>query len=91
MMRAYCYPSGLIDFGNTIPKGAKIIARGPEKELREFIAVKARLTRHARHPDAFLVPGVPEADSAINAQAALERWTKWIAVAPPAGVRVLAL
>jgi hypothetical protein len=41
MIRAYCYPSGLIDFGTTVPKGARVIARGPEQALRDFIAVKA--------------------------------------------------
>lgn len=88
MIRAYCYPSGLIDFGNSIPRGAKIIARGPEKELRDFIAVQARPT--PRGGD-FLVPGVPEADNQIAAHAALSAWAKWIAIAAPAGVRVLPL
>lgn len=85
-MRAYCYPSGLIDFGTSVPKGAKVIARGPEQALREFVAVKAR---HSRQHDGFLVPGVPEANDAVTADAALERWTRWIAQNPPAGVRVL--
>jgi hypothetical protein len=35
------------------------------------------------------VPGVPEADNQIAASAALEAWTKWIGINPPAGVRVL--
>lgn len=86
MIRAYCFPSGLIDFGTSIPKGAQIIARGPEKELRDFIAVKAR---HARRHDALLVPGVPEADNEIAARTALDAWTKWIAIGAPKGVRVL--
>ena len=88
MIRAYCYPSGLIDFGNTIPKGARIIARGPEKELRDFIAVKAR---HVRRGGDLLVPGVPEADNQIAAAEALQKWAKWIAIGAPKGVRVLPL
>lgn len=86
MTRAYCYPSGLIEFGNAIPKGARIIARGPDKELRDFIAAKARCHGHFR---SLLVPGVPEADSQISARDALDRWTKWIGINPPKGVRVL--
>jgi hypothetical protein len=86
MIRAFCYPSGLIEFGRSIPKGAKIIARGPEQELRDFIAAKARCYGHLR---SLLVPGVPEADNAIAASDALKRWTTWIAIGAPKGVRVL--
>lgn len=86
MIRAYCYPSGLIEFGTAIPKGAKVIARGPEKELRDFMAVKARCYGHGR---SLLVPGVPEADNQIAADNALRSWTKWIAIGAPKGVRVL--
>lgn len=87
MIRAFCYPSGLIDFGLAIPKGAKVIARGPEQALRDFIAVKAR---HAKRDASLLVPGVPEADNPIAATDALKRWTDWIGINPPKGVRVLA-
>lgn len=85
MIRAYCFASGYIGFGRSIPAGATIIARGPERALRDFIAVTAR---HARR-DALLVPGVPEADNSLAAAGALDRWRAWIATKAPADVRVL--
>jgi hypothetical protein len=98
MIRAYCYASGLIGFDKRIPKGALVIARGPEKELREFIEVKARhgyKTRNVngrptkiRGSDMLLVPGVPEADNQHAALTALHGWMKWIAIGAPKGVRV---
>jgi hypothetical protein len=98
MIRAYCFPSGLIEFGNTIPRGAIIIARGQAETLRDFIEVKARhgyRTREIRGRPTkirgshmLLVPGVPEADNQIAAADALERWLKWIAIGAPKGVRV---
>lgn len=90
MIRAYCYPSGVIVFARRNPGRARIIARGPDKALRDFISGKARLARlHPRHREQLLVPGIPEADSEIAARLAFERWTKWIAVTAPRGVRVL--
>jgi hypothetical protein len=85
MIRAWCLPTGYIGFGRDIPAGAIIIARGPEKPLREFIAGSAH---HARG-DVLLVPGVPGADNKIAAAGALERWRSWIATKAPADVRVL--
>ncbi len=100
MIRAYCFASGLIEFGSRIPKGALIIARGPEKELRDFIGCKARhgyRTRKVngrptkiRGSDTLLVPGVPEAGDQHAALDALHAWMKWIAIGVPPGVRVLA-
>jgi hypothetical protein len=100
MIRAYCYASGLIDFGRDIPAGATIIARGPEKELREFIEGEARRGSYGWRlggrrrelpgsPSLLLVPGVPEADNPIAARQALQRWSRWIASKAPFGVRVL--
>ena len=93
MIRAWCYPSGLIEFGRRVPKGAVVIARGPEPELRAYIGVKSRrmtTSRGRRTPATYLlVPGLPEADSAVAAAAALTRWTRWIALHAPKGIRVL--
>ncbi len=83
MIRAFCYPSGLIDFGATVPKGATVIARGPEPVLKPYIATKAQRGRDLR------VPGMPQAQSVIEAQAALTRFCTWIGQNPPRGVRVL--
>jgi hypothetical protein len=101
MIRAYCYASGLIEFGKRVPKGALIIARGPEKELREFIEVKARHGyrtkviggRRTKVPGTgnLLVPGIPEATNQHAALNALHGWMKWIAIGAPKGIRVLPL
>lgn len=99
MIRAYCYASGLIEFGNRVPQGAMVIARGPEQELRRYIDAKARHGyrtrsiggRRAAVPgtEHLLVPGVPEADSQSVAMAALNRWANWIAIGAPKNIRVL--
>lgn len=92
MIRACCYPSGLIVFGRSIPKGSTVIARGPEQPLRDFIAAKARQVRLGKRSTALdlLVPGMPEAESQIALDAALASWAKWIAAGAPKGIRVLA-
>jgi hypothetical protein len=98
IIRAYCYASGLIGFGTKIPKGALVIARGPEQPLREFIEVNARhgyrtklvngRPSKIRGSDTLLVPGLPEAENQHAALDALHRWMKWIGINPPKGVRV---
>ena len=73
--RAYCFPSGLIEFGFAIPKGATVIARGPEDPPRAFIGANARRARLYRTRKATLdlvVPGMPEADNQLALDAALE-------------------
>ncbi|MCK1402064.1 host nuclease inhibitor protein [Bradyrhizobium sp. 4] len=91
MIRAYCYASGLIEFGLAIPKGPTVIARGPEAQLRAFIggnARQARLYRNRKTLD-LVVPGMPEAESQLALDTALGAWSKWIAANAPKGVRVL--
>jgi len=58
VIRAYCWASGLIEFGQNVPHGALLIAKGPESELREIVGVVAR---RAWDGVSLLVPGVPEA------------------------------
>lgn len=97
--RAFCYASGLIEFGKRVPKGAIVIARGPEKELREFIDGKARHGyrtrviggRRTKVPgtEHLLVPGIPEAPNQIIAEKALINFLGWIDTFAPKGVRVL--
>jgi hypothetical protein len=36
-MRAYCFASGQIEFGRSVPDGALQIAEGPAKQLRDWI------------------------------------------------------
>lgn len=98
-MRAFCFASGLIEFGRSVPSGAIVIARGPAKELRDFIEVNARHGyrtrliggRRTKVPgtDTLLVPGIPEAPNQRVAGDALAQWSKWIATKAPKGVRVL--
>lgn len=89
--RAYCFPSGLIEFGFAIPKGATVIARGPEQQLRAFIGANARQARlyRTRKTPSLVVPGMPEADNQLALDAALAAWSKWIAANAPKGVRVV--
>lgn len=54
---AYCWASGLIEFGNTLPEGALPIVTGNEKQVHDEVTVMAR---HAYNGD-LLVPGIPEA------------------------------
>lgn len=95
-MRCYCYASGLIEFGRTLPDGALPIASGPPKALRAFIEARARhgyQTRlvngrptKIRRTDTLLVPGVPEAPDQGAALDALQAWCRWIGQKPPVGV-----
>lgn len=99
MIRAFCYASGLIEFGRSVPAGAIVIARGPAEPLREFIAGKARhgyRTRKVRGrvtkipgTESLLVPGVPEAPNQIVGAKALRHWCDWISQHAPKGIRVL--
>lgn len=88
MIRAYCFPSGHIGFGRSLPAGTTIIARGPDEALRAFIGGNAHRAGHARTAG-LLVPGMGGADNAIARQEALRRWSMWIATKAPKGVRVL--
>jgi hypothetical protein len=76
MTFAYCYRTGLVEFGNTVPEGALPIDEGKGKKWREGIEVKCRRTYDGKQ---YLVPGVPEADSDEEAHDAYTRFCKWIA------------
>ncbi len=98
MLRAYCYASGLIQFGRSMPSGALPVARGPAKAVWEFIEVKARHGYKTRKikgrptkipgSDCLLVPGVPEAPGQMAAVDALLAWKRWIKPHAPRGVTV---
>ncbi len=82
-----------------MPAGALVIARGPEKDLRDYISAKARhgyLTRSiggrrraVPGSEQLLVPGIPEAETRIGKSEALDRWATWIAAGAPKSIRVL--
>lgn len=98
-MRAFCYASGLIEFGRSLPDGALPIAVGPAKPLRDFIESRARHGYRTRLVDGrptkipgtekLLVPGIPEAPDQSRALDALHAFCGWIARTAPAGVTVL--
>lgn len=75
-MLAYCYRSGQIQFGRSLPEGAIKVAEGPSKKLRAMIGVTSR---HAYDGKTLLVPGIPEAETEKEAEAALRRFLDWIA------------
>lgn len=76
---AWCWPSGLIEFGDEVPTDAQDgsgpikIAEGPLCELRLALGV---LARHGRFESAgtLLVPGIPEAENQSRACFALVEW-----------------
>lgn len=69
---AYCWASGLIEFGNTLPEGALPIVTGSKKNVRDVVEV---LARHAYNGD-LLVPGIPEAADQNEACEALIRFSR---------------
>lgn len=72
---AYCWASGLIQFGYTLPYGAIEIARGRAGIVRRVITATARISRHNKE---LLVPGVPEASNDRQAILALELHCRWL-------------
>jgi len=73
-MKAYCYRSGKVEFGEIVPEGALFIAEGNTEVLRAEIEVSAR---HGYEEGVLLVPGVPEADSEEEAFQAFLKWRAW--------------
>ncbi|EOG5327782.1 host nuclease inhibitor protein [Salmonella enterica] len=69
---AYCWASGLIEFGNALPEGALPIVTGNEKQVCDEVTVMAR---HAYNGD-LLVPGIPEAASQDEGREALVRFSR---------------
>lgn len=73
---AWCWASGLIEFGDAVPKDAIEIARGPKFALKATLCV---LARHGKGESAgcWLVPGVPEAETQEAKGDALSAFLKW--------------
>lgn len=74
MLKAYCYRSGQIEFGQKTPRGAIVIAEGPAQLVRETVEVSAR---HAYDGVTLLVTGIPEAENGDEALEALLAYTTW--------------
>lgn len=80
MIQAYCWASGLIEFGLSVPEGALGFTQGrDERKLRDLVTVRAR---HAYDGVTLLVPGVPEAEDGEAALAALKRFASHFAERP---------
>ncbi|WP_137972384.1 host nuclease inhibitor protein [Pseudomonas sp. F(2018)] len=69
---AYCFASGHIQFGSSVPEGAIGIARGEDQQVRDVIEVTARLSVFDNAT--LFVPGVPEAASQREGLVALARY-----------------
>ncbi|HHR4051843.1 TPA: host nuclease inhibitor protein [Salmonella enterica] len=71
---AYCWASGLIEFGHTMPEGELPIITGNEKDVREHVEALARIAYNGN----LLVPGIPEAPNQHEACNALIRFCRVI-------------
>ena len=70
---AFAWQTGLIGFGRVVPESALGFATGFDIQLRQRVAVLARHGQRAAN-DTLLVPGVPEADDALDKIDALIYW-----------------
>lgn len=96
-IRAYCFASGHIKFGRTLPKGSLPIASGPAAELRDFIETKARHGYRTRKiegrptkipgTDCLLVPGLPEAPDQFAALDKFREWRTWLKTIAPKSIK----
>ncbi|EJM3830913.1 host nuclease inhibitor protein [Salmonella enterica] len=67
---AYCWASGLIEFGETLPEGALPIITINSQAERETVEVLARLS----YDNQLLVPGIPEAENMDEYREALVKF-----------------
>ncbi|PKR53535.1 host nuclease inhibitor protein [Thalassospira marina] len=74
-LTAFCWRTGKIEFGTSVPEGAMAIMTGPASEITDEITSKSRLAYDGK---TLLVPGIPEAPSAEHAKAALDRFVEWV-------------
>lgn len=72
---AFCWASGLIQFGTRLREGAIEIARGRKSIVRREITATARLSYDSK---TLLVPGVPEATNQAEAAAMLMIHCRWL-------------
>lgn len=75
---AFCWASGLIDFGWFVPTGCIEIVRGGRAEVKRAMCVKARHCKGGV-PGKLLVPGIPEASGQQAKGDALEAFLVWCA------------
>lgn len=74
MQHAFCWRSGIIEFGKAVPEGALEIGFGDA-------SFKARVETYARHgyeKGVLLVAGIPEAANDLDALASLHAFIKLV-------------
>jgi len=82
LLYAYCWQTGRIGFGKSIPKGAIPIAKGKPSALRKAVRVIARESYPSKpggKDTCLLVPGIPEADNENSRLEALFRFRTEVA------------
>jgi hypothetical protein len=84
---AWCWASGLIEFGTETPSGAIAIASGPADLLRLRVGAIARHGIGANEGK-LLAPGVVEAPNQNAACDALIALVKWCKEKEPAGSQI---
>ncbi|QLG90909.1 host nuclease inhibitor protein [Pseudomonas yamanorum] len=84
---AYCFASGHIEFGVTLPEGAIALAQGEEKMVRDILTGNARVSRQDN--ETLFVPGVPEAENQREGIAAVARFIQWLGKNNQPGFRAL--
>lgn len=84
---AFCFASGHIDFGPTLPEGAIALALGEEQLVRDILTVNARLSRHDN--ETLFVPGVPEAVNQREGLKAVAHFIQRLAMSNQPGFRAL--
>lgn len=75
-MIAWCWASGLIEIGETVPEGAIKFAHGPKADLKCVLEAVARHGKGASEGK-LIVPGIPEAESQQAAGDALQAFMDW--------------
>ncbi|WPN56667.1 hypothetical protein [Pseudomonas sp. P9_31] len=84
---AYCFASGHIEFGSTVPDGAIALAIGEDKTVREIISGTAQLSRQDN--ETWFVPGVAGAPNQREGILAMARYIQWLGKSNQPGFRAL--
>jgi len=82
-MKAYVWRNGQVEFSETVPHGALVIAEGEGKEFIENIQIKCRrayphFVDGIRQAQIYLLPGLPEAENDREAFLAMGKFRAWI-------------
>lgn len=84
---AYCFASGHIEFGSSVPDGAIALAMGEDKTVRDIISGTAQLSRQG--DETWFVPGVAGAPNQREGILAMARYIQWLGESNQPGFRAL--